>query len=272
MLPPSRMIAGAVLLVGAAPAFAQDMARLPPEPPAALRDLTTDRPDTTESPFTVDAGHVQIETTILAYSLGPRGDSGRRGDRFDLGVTNIRIGLTPDVEVDLGFQPVAFVSDDGAGRRAGVGAVVVRAKYNIVGNAGGGAALALLPYVTIPIDRGSGVGPDAVEVGLIVPPSLPIGGRFGLGLNAGITAAARARGGPLRIGALASASLAIAWSGRLGSYHEVAGAFDDETIVSVNNGLTWKASDSLQFDAGVGIGVTRDSDAVALFVGISIRY
>ena len=39
-----------------------------PTPDRLLRDLTTDRPDTTECPFTVDAGHDRVlhRTTIAA--------------------------------------------------------------------------------------------------------------------------------------------------------------------------------------------------------------
>ncbi len=39
-----------------------------PTPENLMRDLTTDRPDMTESPFTVDAGHVQFETNIFGYT------------------------------------------------------------------------------------------------------------------------------------------------------------------------------------------------------------
>ena len=36
-----------------------------PKPKDALRDLSTDRPDLTESPYTVDAGHVQWEIDLF---------------------------------------------------------------------------------------------------------------------------------------------------------------------------------------------------------------
>ena len=32
-----------------------------------MRDMDTDRPDVTESPFTVDAGHIQLETDLLKF-------------------------------------------------------------------------------------------------------------------------------------------------------------------------------------------------------------
>ena len=38
-----------------------------PTPDRLLRDLTTDRPDATETPFTVDAGHIQFETSLFGH-------------------------------------------------------------------------------------------------------------------------------------------------------------------------------------------------------------
>ena len=40
-----------------------------PTPDRLLRDLSTDRPDLTESPYTVDAGHFQIETDFVNDNL-----------------------------------------------------------------------------------------------------------------------------------------------------------------------------------------------------------
>ena len=46
---------------------------LNPTPDRLLRDMTTDRPDTTESPFTVDAGRMQVETNVVRVrTLAPR--------------------------------------------------------------------------------------------------------------------------------------------------------------------------------------------------------
>lgn len=39
-----------------------------PTPRDQMRELSTDRPDQTESPYTVDAGHYQIESDIVKYS------------------------------------------------------------------------------------------------------------------------------------------------------------------------------------------------------------
>ena len=38
-----------------------------PTPTGLMRELSTDRPDKTESPYTVDAGHLQIEVDLLSW-------------------------------------------------------------------------------------------------------------------------------------------------------------------------------------------------------------
>src|SRR5688572_8466426 len=100
-----RLLAGAVALIGAAGgATAQDRSQYTlfnPTPDRLLRDLTTDRPDITESPFTVDAGHVQFESTLVGFSRSPRDSSGAVGDATEVGTTNIRIGLTNNTEAGV---------------------------------------------------------------------------------------------------------------------------------------------------------------------------
>lgn len=39
-----------------------------PTPDKLMREMSTDRPDTTESPYTVDAGHFQFELDLAEYA------------------------------------------------------------------------------------------------------------------------------------------------------------------------------------------------------------
>src|ERR1051325_1682105 len=39
-----------------------------PTPASLLREMSTDRPDATESPFTIDAGRAQLESDFLSYT------------------------------------------------------------------------------------------------------------------------------------------------------------------------------------------------------------
>src|SRR5688572_30011950 len=63
-----------------------------PTPDHLLRDLSTDRPDKTESPYTVDAGRIQIETDLVAYTHDRQDGITTRA--FDVLPFNLKIGLT----------------------------------------------------------------------------------------------------------------------------------------------------------------------------------
>jgi len=245
----------------------------------ALRDLTTDRPDVTESPFTVDAGHIQIETTLLGYTRSRRDAAGAVTDSYEIATTNLRIGLGERLEVDIVWQPygIADPRESGAASR-GTGSVDLRAKLNLWGNDGpakaGDTALALLPYVTLPTDGDNGIGQSEVGFGLIVPLAIELGDGFGLGLNAAANFT-RAPDDPTYDAAvLTSASLGYAWTDRLGTYAEAVWEFSraEGDVVTLDTGLTFALGEDWQLDAGINVGVTRAADPIAPFVGISARF
>ena len=273
-------------LAGASPALAQDDRDRGAEivrtnDAQTLRDLTTDRPDVTESPFTVDAGHIQIETTLLGYTRSRRDAAGNVVDTFEIATSNLRIGLTDRLEVDLVWQPYGIAdSRDGAAVSRGIGSVDLRAKFNLWGNDGparaGDTALALLPYVTLPTDGGNGIGNREVAFGLIVPLAIELGGGFGLGLNAAANFT-RAPDDPTYDAALlTSASLAYEWTDRLGTYAEAVWEFSrggpGGDVVTLDTGFTYAIGTDWQFDAGINIGVTRAADPIAPFFGFSARF
>lgn len=265
-------LTGAAFITSVAPTAAAAQAA-PPRP--ALRDLTTDRPDTTESPFTIDPGHIQLETTLFGYARAPRDNAGARAESIDIATTNLRIGVTDTVEVDIVLHPYNSLAPGGGGRRTrGIGALDVRGKVNIWGNDGGATALAVLPYLSVALDSGNGLGPADTEFGVLVPLAIDLGGRFGLGLNTGLTYRRDDRAGPYRLRVPATASLAVELSDRVGSYYEVAAELFGGTpaSVSLNSGLTYLATENVQLDAGIGFGVAGDAATLAPFVGISARF
>ena len=71
-----------------------------PTPREHMRELSADRPDATESPITVDAGHVQLEVSFFAYTHDDA--SSERSDSWALFDTNVKIGVLNDVDVQLG--------------------------------------------------------------------------------------------------------------------------------------------------------------------------
>lgn len=256
-----------------------------PVPASQLRELSTDRPDSTESPFTVDAGHFQIETSLIGYARSRADADGTVTSSYEFGTTNIRLGLTHNTEINFVWQPYGTVrmrsiNPSLVTRQSGVGAIDIRAKINFWGNdrfeRPGATALGLLPYVTLPTDRYNGISVDDVEGGVIVPFAIKLNDKFGLGLNTGVAAIRNPAGAGYIAEWLASASLSYEWSDRLGTYYEIAGRFarNDQTgeALVFGTGATYKVNANLQLDAGINFGLTRAADRINPFAGITVRY
>jgi len=284
---PSRLILSAVLLAGAAGgAIGQDRGPytlLHPVPDSQLREMTTDRPDITESAFTVDAGHVQFETTLFGYARSARDASGAASDSYELGTTNIRIGLTSNVEAGLVWQPYGVVRThgglDGTVRQSGIGGLELRGKINLWGNdtfEKSGSALALLPFVAFPTDRHNGISPEFAEGGLIVPFAVKLPQKFELATNVGVVWTRADAADDYHAEYLASASLSYEWTEKLGTYYEVAGRFNTGDprgdVVVLSTGITYQLGKNVQLDAGVVVGVTPAADRIAPFTGLSVRF
>lgn len=247
----------------------------------ALRDFASDRPDVTEGPFTVDAGHIQVETTLFGYTRSPADDAGVAADTYEFGTTNLRLGVTDRLELDVVWQPYGILDPRGSGfTERGIGSVDLRAKLNLWGNDGparpGDTALALLPYVTLPTDGDNGIGADEVAFGLIVPLAIDLGGGLGLGLNGAANFTRSAEDATYDAAVLTSASLAYEWSDRIGTYAEVVWEFSRSDpagdVVTLDTGLTFRVAKDLQLDMGVNIGATRAADRVAMFLGMAARF
>jgi hypothetical protein len=84
-----------------------------PTPRHLMREMSTDRPDTTESPFSVDAGHVQVELSFVDYAHND--DGGERTDSLSVLPTNVKLGLLNNVDVQFVFTPYVREETEGAG-------------------------------------------------------------------------------------------------------------------------------------------------------------
>jgi hypothetical protein len=282
-----RLAASAALLLGttiAGRAGDKDQYTLfNPTPERLMREMTTDRPDITEGAFTVDAGHIQFESTIFGYARSARDVNGAISDSYEIGTTNIRVGLTNNVEVAAIWQPYGFArthgGPDGVIHQSGIGGLELRSIVNLWGNdtfeKAGSTALGLLPFVILPTDRHNGIGPEFTEAGLIVPYSVKLSEKLELGTNVGITRTRNDAAGDYHTEYLATASFSYEWTEKLATYYEVAGRFhtDDPRgdIVVLGTGVTYLLSKNVQLDGGINIGASSAADRINPFVGISMR-
>src|SRR5688572_26356852 len=116
-----------------------------PTPREHMREMSTDRPDTTESAYTVDAGHFQIEMDLASFTRDrhtPERDGG--SESWSFLNTNFKLGLTNNIDLQI----VAPIYTHVRRGPEGFGDLTLRMKWNLWGNDGGPTALALMPFVT----------------------------------------------------------------------------------------------------------------------------
>ena len=258
-----------------------------PTPSKYLRDMDVDGPGTTESPYTVDAGHFQVEMTLFGYSSYKDSFDGLtyRYDWWSVGPINLKVGLFNQLDLQLVLEPYNHaheredgyteVTRDGDVTRKGIGDTTLRFKLNCWGNDGGRTALALTPYLRFPTSE-TGLGNDRVSGGLIVPMSVALPADFYLGLTGGI-AKARSRGEQnYHTEYTGSFALAHSLFGDLEGYVEYFNAWTTEKdlghVATFNTGLIYSVTENFQLNAGVNIGLTSWADDWYGFVGAAWRY
>ena len=272
-----------ILAATASPALAQtaDKTRydlFDPTPRELLRDLSTDRPDKTESPYTVDAGHFQFELDFATFTSDR--EDGVRVKTVNLAPINLKLGLTNRTDLQLVVenylrQTTTERASEGRSTIDGLGDVTVRVKHNLWGNDGGTTALALMPFVKLPTN-GNRLGNNAVEFGLIVPLAIGLSERFGLGVMTEVDFVEQIDGSGLAPSFFNTATISFDLTDRVGLYTEI---FTEKSVergtdlvATLDAGVTFAVSPDIQLDAGANLGITDAADDVNLFVGLSRRF
>lgn len=253
-----------------------------PTPRDEMRELSTDRPDQTESPYTVDAGHIQIEADIVKHTYNREKFHGENkvSRQWDLANTNVKLGLTNSTELQL--ITANFVdlteSDKSAGARRqaeGFGDTLVRVKHNFWGNDSGEDAFSLMPYLKVPTNVNN-TSSDDLEGGLIVLYALDLGQDYSLGLMPQFDMLKDRDGGGYHPSFLHTAALSRDWGAGFSTYYEffVQKGTDSKDLWNVmfDTGATYLLTPDVQLDAGVNIGLTKAANDYQPFIGITVRY
>jgi|YNPMSStandDraft_2_1061718.scaffolds.fasta_scaffold24751_1 hypothetical protein len=130
-----------------------------PTPKELMREMHTDRPDVTETSFTVDAGHFQFEFDFLNLYRHP---INRNRGETDLLLLNgiAKVGITDFIDFEIVFSANQWhfpdtrnIQNDSLTSRRGFGDVGLRAKFNLIGNKHEQFGIALMPSVLLPINN-----------------------------------------------------------------------------------------------------------------------
>jgi len=251
-----------------------------PTPSQYLREMTIDGPGATESPYTVDAGHFQIEMYLIKYAVDQESFDGqtRHTRVWSIAPMNLKLGLLNRLDAQLLIEPYNGVREHEAGiteSRRGFADTTVRLKYNLWGNDSGWTAFAATPYVRFPTSQ-NGLGRRGIGAGVVLPLDVALPLNFYLGLTTRFEAA---RGQDQRgyhpefINSIAVEHELIE---NLAGYVEFFSAVTTEAhsdwVGTFDTGLTYRVTRNLQLNAGVNIGVTRPAEDWNPFFSLAVRF
>jgi len=251
-----------------------------PTPSQHLREMSTDRPDKTESPYTVDAGRFQFEMDLVSYTHDSERSGGARTevDAWAVAPINLKVGLTHRMDLQLvldTYNNVRVRSGGFSETLRGYGDTTLRLKYNFWGNDGGDTAFAAMPYVKFPTSQDD-LGNDHVEGGLILPLAVSLPKDFNLGLMTVVSALRdsddRGHHAEFENTITVGHQIVGPLNGYVEFYSSVGTESGSDWIGTVDVGLTYALTDNVQFDAGVNFGVTRSAPDYNPFLGISWRF
>ena len=248
-------------------------------PAAQIRELSTDRPDLTESAYTVDAGWWQVEMDLAAYTHERDTANGAdtRSSSLSYANMNVKVGLTNNIDLQTVFSAYTINREDDriahlSDKASGFGDITSRLKINCWGNDGGDTAFALMPYIKWPTAQHR-LGNDRVEGGLIAPLAVSLPGGWGMGVMTEFDLVRNARDDGYRLDWVNSITFSHDIAGNLGGYVELFSQLTDgPDLASFDCGLTYGIGQHVQIDCGANIGITRATEDYTIFTGVAFRF
>lgn len=253
-----------------------------PTPNSLLRELNTDRPDKTESPYTLDAGHFQIESDLFTFTQDHDTSAGADtlARSWSFAALNLKAGLWDHLDLQVVVETCTRVTTEDrianrTTQQSGFGDITLRLKANCWGNDGGTTAFGVMPFVKLPTNQDH-LGNDEVEGGLILPFAIGLPADWDMCLMTEVDFMADAAGAGHHPEFINTITFGHDLVGTLGGYIEFFSAVstDDAAawIGTLDLGLTYGLGANMQLDAGVNLGITEAADDVNPFLGFSIRF
>ena len=253
------------------------------------QEISTDRPDRTESTETVEKNKFQIEAGIEFGSIKNKNselllENGNSvtGD-VKLGTltaptTLLRYGLTDKVELRLGIDfdaqyfRIGDIDSLSNNSKLSLNAPQLGAKFSLYKGEGWKPDFAIITKVTLPDIGGEGKKEDHIIPELNFAFSNEINNTLSLGYNIGLTSDYKFNLTDL----FYSASLGINLNEKTGAFIEVFGNTPEAKFKDFNNsvdgGFTYLIKKNFQVDIYGGLGFTTEADDFFLGTGFGYRF
>ena len=256
-----------------------------PTPDSAMRDFNPDRPTLADGPYTVDAGHVQLEMDLINYVFDSHNPERApvRVDQWNPAPFVLRIGIVDRVEFDVAYDGYINVRtrDRTSGRlqttaTSGFGDVTLFTKVNLFGNDDGAAALAIFPSLKIPTNT-AGLGNHHIEGNFALPFNTKLPADFQLGLESEVgfvrnSADTRYIAEFTNVAVLSHTLVLKELQGYVEFFSVVDAEHGTPVSGQVDVGLIYQIGKNMEVDAGCNIGVMRAASDYQPFTGLSVRF
>jgi hypothetical protein len=251
-------------------------------PADAMRAFEPERPAKVLNPFTVDAGHFQIESDFINYIASNYAGFSTRF--FETADPTIKLGLTNANDFELvlnGYQNTVTHSNQTGALVAtghGFGDTILKIKVNLVGDDGGAFAMALVPYVKVP-SAAPGLGNGVVEGGVALPMQLNLPADFTLALQTECDALKDANDSQRYANLVDIVNLSHPLpfiSKDLTASIELFSSIGTDpftpAVYTFDVGLAYLILPNVQLDAGANFGLSKASPDLNLYTGVTARF
>jgi hypothetical protein len=237
------------------------------------RDFCAQRPGRATPPCIVDAGVAQIEVGLADAVF--QHSAGADEDTYSFGASELRVGVSPRIELEAGWSPVIVDTTRGGARRTGAGDAFVGVLGALTDPDGKGIAVSAQGFVTLPTAT-QGLGAGGWTGGVRLPVAIPLMGDTAIGLTPEVDILRDAGGGGTHLAWIGVASFSHSWGPTtLGA--ELWGEIEDAPGVTIRRATAdvtaaYMLGKSLQLDAGANFGLNRATPDAEVYVGISRRF
>jgi hypothetical protein len=231
-----------------------------PLPDECLGVIDTDRPHQTDTPHVVAAGHVQLESALVAVQLGGTlgAPPGERAAHVLFLENAYKVGVVSRVDLQVIVKHLEYVPQ--THERGPAGPLNLRAKFNVIEGEGVIPAVTFVPTLFVPLSVS-----QTRRGGPLVFWGWELGRRFELEVNTGVLFQAKPK--PATAVVLASA-LTYTMVDEFRVFVDIFAAGPD---VSFGTGALWAFTRDLQIDLGTYVGVHGDVPVATPFLGFSAR-
>jgi hypothetical protein len=236
-----------------------------PAPRDIMREFSIDRPDVTESPQTVDAGHFQFEGDLLKWTKDSGGRAGRTISVFN-GL--YKMGLSHSWDIHVGIELFNIYQNADAEKiDDGYGATTIRLKHNFWGNDGDKkTAFGIIPYTTF--TSGNPFDSD-INFGFGFPFSYALNDKYDLGAQPQLDFIYNGSGYVLSY--FQTVVIGGPVVGDLDFYLEGLAVFpDSESQFLIDGGLIYNVSPNVKVDVATNVGLNQAAPT-RVYLGLSFR-